>query len=73
MKKIINEGSSLESFLDEEGILDEVDEAAVKRVIAWQVEREMSAWKLNEAQPALRMGKSRTQVDRLPDSDNGES
>jgi hypothetical protein len=45
MKTIINKGSSFESFLDEEGILDEVDEAAVKRVIAWQVEREMAVRK----------------------------
>ena len=38
-KKIVNKGSSFESFLKEEGILGEVDEAAVKRVIAWQVTR----------------------------------
>jgi len=44
MKTIINRGSSFESFLEEEGILDEVDEATVKRVIAWQVECEMTAW-----------------------------
>jgi len=48
MKTIINKGSSFESFLKEEGILDEVDEAAVKRVIAWQVEREMTARKLDK-------------------------
>jgi antitoxin HicB len=70
MKRIINEGSSFESFLDEEGILDEVDEAAVKRVIAWQVEREMTARKLNKSQLARRMDTSRTQVDRLLDPDN---
>ena len=55
MEKIINKGSSFESFLEEEGILDEVDEAAVKRVIARQVEREMAVRKLNEAPPARRM------------------
>ena len=49
MKKIINKGSSFESFLEEEGILDEVDEVAVKRLIAWQVEREMTARKLNKS------------------------
>ena len=37
MSRIVNKGSSFESFLEEEGILDEVDEAALKRVIAWQV------------------------------------
>lgn len=70
MKKIVNKGSSFESFLEEEGILDEVDEAAVKRVIAWQVEREMSARKMNKSQLARRMDTSRTQVDRLLDPRN---
>lgn len=70
MSRIVNKGSSFESFLEEEGILDEVDEAAVKRVIAWQVEREMSARKLNKSQLARRMDTSRTQVDRLLDPAN---
>jgi len=30
-------GSSFDSFLEEEGILDEVEAAAIKRVIAWQL------------------------------------
>jgi hypothetical protein len=29
-------GSSFDSFLEEDGILDEVESAAIKRVIAWQ-------------------------------------
>jgi hypothetical protein len=29
-------GSSFDSFLEEEGILDEVESAAIKRVIVWQ-------------------------------------
>jgi antitoxin HicB len=70
MKKIVNKGGSFESFLEEEGILDEVDEAAVKRVIAWQVEHEMSARKMNKSQLARRMDTSRTQVDRLLDPKN---
>ncbi len=69
-RKIVNKGSSFESFLEEEGILDEVDEAAVKRVIAWQVAREMTARKLNKSQLARRMDTSRTQVDRLLDPAN---
>ena len=58
MKTIINKGSSFESFLDEEGILDEVEEAAVRRVIARQVEREMAVRKLTGAPPARRMDNS---------------
>ena len=32
-------GSSFDSFLEEEGILDEVDAVAIQRVAAWQEER----------------------------------
>lgn len=69
-KRVVNKGSSFESFLEEEGILDEVDEAAVKRVIAWQVAQEMAARKLNKSELARRMETSRTQVDRLLDPAN---
>lgn len=34
-------GPSLESFLEEEGILEEATVAAVKSVIAWQLAEEM--------------------------------
>lgn len=71
MKKIKNEGSSFESFLEEEGILDEVDEAAIKRVIVWQIEQAMKARRLNKSHLARRMKTSRTQIDRLLDPDNG--
>lgn len=70
MKTIKNDGSSFESFLEDEGILDEVNEAAVKRVLAWQIERAMSARKLRKSDLARRMDTSRTQVDRLLDPDN---
>jgi len=69
-RKIVNKGASFESFLEEEGILDEVDEAAIKRVIAWQVAQEMAARKLNKSELARRMETSRTQVDRLLDPAN---
>lgn len=70
MKKIKNDGSSFESFLEEEGILEEIDEAAVKRVVAWQIEQAMKAHQLNKSDLARRMETSRTQVDRLLDPDN---
>ena len=34
-------GSTLEDFLDEEGIREEVTTAAIKNVIAWQLGEEM--------------------------------
>ncbi len=36
-KKFNHTGSSFDSFLEEEGIREEVDTAAIKRVLAWQL------------------------------------
>ena len=36
-------GASFESFLEEEGIAKEVDAAAIKRVLAWQIEEAVKA------------------------------
>jgi hypothetical protein len=63
-------GSSFESFLEEEGLLDFVDEAAIKEVIAWQVERSMSERGLTKTALAEAMQTSRTQVNRLLDPAN---
>jgi len=63
-------GSSFEEFLEEEGILDVVDEAAVKEVIAWQVAQAMKNRKLNKSTMADAMQTSRAQVDRLLDPAN---
>jgi DNA-binding Xre family transcriptional regulator len=63
-------GSSFDSFLEEEGILDEVEAAAIKRVIAWQLEEAMKAGKISKKAMAERMGTSRSQLDRLLDPEN---
>jgi hypothetical protein len=34
-------GSNFDDFLEEEGVLQEVEAVAVKRVLAFQIEREM--------------------------------
>ena len=41
-----NIGSDFDDFLTNEGMLEEVTAVAVKRVIAWQIEQEMSAQKM---------------------------
>ena len=69
-KKMVNRGSSFESFLEEEGLLDAVDETAVKRVLSWQIEQEMAARRIGKSELARRMETSRTQVDRLLDPRN---
>jgi hypothetical protein len=60
-------GSSFESFLEEDGLLDVVDEAAVKEVIAWQVAEAMKARGLTKSAMAETMNTSRAQVSRLLD------
>ncbi len=39
-------GSSFDEFLAEDAMLQEVTAVAVKRVIAWQIEHEMSTQKI---------------------------
>jgi predicted thioesterase len=63
-------GSSFEDFLHEEGIVEAVDEAAVKEVIAWQVAQGMASRNLSKSAMAEAMRTSRTQVDRLLDPSN---
>jgi hypothetical protein len=63
-------GSSFDDFLDEEGIRDEVTAYAVKRVLAWQIQQEMTAQGLSKSAMAKRMKTSRTQLDRLLDPSN---
>jgi hypothetical protein len=63
-------GSSLDDFLEEEGIADEVAEMAVKRIIAASLERRMRELCLSKAAMARRMETSRAQVNRLLDPEN---
>jgi len=63
-------GGSFEEFLDEEGLRDEVEGLAQKRVLAWQIEQAMEAAGLTKVEMARRMNTSRSQLDRLLDPDN---
>jgi antitoxin HicB len=63
-------GSTFDSFLEEEGILDEVEGVAAKRVIAWQIAHEMEAQHITKHAMAQTLGTSRSQVDRLLDPKN---
>lgn len=60
-----NIGSSFDDFLEEEDLLEEAEETAVKRVVAFQIQRAMKVQKINKATMAKKMKTSRTQVDRL--------
>lgn len=63
-------GSSFDSFLEEEGIREEVDAVAIKRVIAWQLSEAMKKGNLSKKAMAERIGTSRSQLDRLLDPEN---
>ena len=63
-------GSTLDSFLAEEGILEEVEAEVAKRVIALQIGREMKRLHISKSAMAKRMGTSRPAVDRLLDPAN---
>ena len=70
MTKKRNRGSTFDSFLTEEGILEDVTLAATKKVLALQIAEEMKRKGLTKAAMAAAMHTTRAQLDRLLDPDN---
>ena len=66
-------GSTFESWLDEKGIREEVNAAAIKSVIAEQIAAAMKERGLTKTRMAELMHTSRAQLDRLLDPDNGSA
>jgi hypothetical protein len=64
-------GSTLDSFLEQEGVLTEFQAKAIKEVIAWQLAEAMRERKLSRSGLAKLMRTSRTQVARLLDPEDG--
>jgi antitoxin HicB len=64
-------GSTLDDFLKEEGIYEEVTTVAIKRVIARQLSAEMIKRKITKKRLAELMRTSRAQVDRILDPKKG--
>ena len=60
-------GSDFDEFLDEEGLLEEAEAIATKRVLAFQIAQAMKEQNLSKAAMARRMRTSRSAVDRLLD------
>jgi DNA-binding Xre family transcriptional regulator len=60
-------GSAFDDFLEQEEILNEVTEVALKRVLAWQVEQAMKERGLTKSKMAKSMQTSRAALDRLLD------
>src|ERR1700733_9055900 len=63
-------GSTFDSFLEEEGIREEVEAIAIKRVLAWQLEQAMREQKKTKQALAKELHTSRSQLDRLLDPRN---
>lgn len=63
-------GSSFESFLEAEGLREEVEAVAIKRVLAWQLLQEMRHQKKTKKTMAKELNTSRSQLERLLDPDN---
>jgi antitoxin HicB len=64
-KKNPHWGTTLDTFLGEEGIREVAKTEAVTRVVAWQLTQEMERQGMTKAVLAERMHTSRAQVDRI--------
>ena len=63
-------GSSFDDLLKKDGLYEEAQNTAIKRVIAWQIQQAMKERHINKNKMAQLMKTSRTQVDRFLDPDN---
>lgn len=63
-------GSDFDDFLREEGIFEEVQAGAIKKVVAFMIEQAMAESHVSKTEMARRMKTSRAQLDRLLDPAN---
>jgi hypothetical protein len=63
-------GSNFDDFLREEGIYEEVEAAALKKVIAVALARQMKRRRISVAKLAEALGTSRAAVSRVLDEEN---
>jgi hypothetical protein len=63
-------GSDVDDFLRNEGFIEDAEAVAVKRVIAFQIAKEMKKSNITKTELAHRMHTSRAVVDRLFDPPN---
>jgi antitoxin HicB len=70
-RKVANHsGSTFDSFLEEEGIREEVEAVAIKRVLAWHLSQAMREQQKTKRVMAKQLRTSRSQLDRLLDPQN---
>jgi antitoxin HicB len=64
-KRKDHSGSTFDSFLEQEGIREEVETVAIKRVLAWQLKQAMQEQQKTKQAMAKQLRTSRSQLDRL--------
>jgi hypothetical protein len=69
-KRTDHSGSTFDGFLEQEGIREEVEAVAIKRVLAWQLEQAMRKQQKTKKAMAAQLRTSRSQLDRLLDPRN---
>jgi len=70
MKKNKHIGSDFDDFLQEEGILEEVEIGAIKKIIAYEIQHVMIKHQLTQSQMAEKLKTSRSAIRRLLDPKN---
>ena len=63
-------GSSFDDFLAEEGIVEEVEAGAIKKIIAYQLQEAIEQERLTKTALAAQLETSRAAVNRLLDPEN---
>ena len=69
-KPLNHTGSTFDGFLEDEGIREEVEAVAIKRVLAWQLQNAMKEQRKTTQVMAKQLRTSRSQLDRLLDPQN---
>jgi antitoxin HicB len=65
-----NIGDSFDSFLKGEGILEQAEDVAIKRVVAYQIQAAMKKKNLTKTELAQEMNTSRSSINRLLDPED---
>jgi len=63
-------GSTFDNFLEEEGLLEDAEALALKKIIAYELEKAMEKKKISKLKMASRMHTSRSALERLLDPTN---
>jgi antitoxin HicB len=70
LKNNLHVGSDFDDFLREEGIYEEVEAAALKKVIAAALGKQMKRRRISVSKLANELGTSRAAIDRILDREN---